>query len=274
MTTEDERFAAAVAAVERVAATCGVPILLIGAYARDLLLEEWGAKASGRRTRDVDFAVRVHDWIGFRILRDALLATGQFQEGASVHQVLFQGRMEVDLVPFGEIAGPDGRLSCWPEDFRNEMNVIGYQEAYDRAGICPGGSVPMVTLPAFVGLKVLSWNEDPDRRAKDAVDLAFVLRNLAVMDGVLDAVSEWPDEDWDDLDRRCQRWLGTQVGSVFGERSRMAIGAILSRESSPSGNWRMARQMASVYPRSEEARLALERLLEGLGSGSGEVRPG
>lgn len=274
MTTEDERFTAAMAAVESVASRCGVPILLIGAYARDLLLEEWGAKASGRRTRDVDFAVRIHDWNGFRILREALLATGQFLDGANVHQVLFQGRMEVDLVPFGEIAGPDGRLSCWPEDFRNELNVLGYQEAYDCAGICPGGGVPMVTLPAFVGLKVLSWNEDPDRRAKDAVDLAFVLKNLSVMDGILDAVSEWPDEDWEDLDRRCQRWLGTQVRSVFGERSQVALGAILSRESSPSGNWRLVRQMASEYPRSEEARLALERLLEGLGSGSGEVRPG
>jgi hypothetical protein len=102
------------------------------------------------------------------------------------------------------------------------------------------------------------------------VDLAFVLKSLSVMDGVLDAVGRWSDEDWEDLDRRCQRWLGTQVGSVFGDRARVAMASVLSRESSSNGNWRLARQMGLLYPRADDARLALERLHEGLGLESRE----
>ena len=58
MVSVEEIFSQAVDGVRRVADACGVRILLVGAFARDLLLRKLGANASLRRTRDVDFAVR------------------------------------------------------------------------------------------------------------------------------------------------------------------------------------------------------------------------
>lgn len=273
MVNEAEPFADAVQAVQRTAQACGVPMLLVGAHARDLLLQEWGVEASMRKTRDIDFGIRVGSWDEYRTLRKALAATGEFEiVGRNPHKVLYQGRIEVDLVPFGEIATRDGRLPCWPDDFRQEMVVLGYQEALDRARMCPIAKVPRITLPAFVGLKILAWNDGPHRRAKDAVDLAFVLKNLYAMKAVVEAVFEMQDEAWDDFDRRCQRWLGGQVRSAFESVPRSALRIVLSRESNARGEWLLARQMSPVYPKAEDARKALEGLLEGL-SDPGEKKP-
>ncbi len=270
MSTDDDLFAGAVAAVQQVAASCGVPVLLVGAYARDLLLEEWGAKASMRRTRDVDFGVRIGGWGEFKALRESLIATGEFTEvGPIPHKVKYRGEMEVDLVPFGGVAGEEGRLVCWPDEFGQEMNVLGYQEALEIAKICPVAPVPMVTLPALVCLKILSWNDGPDRRAKDAADLAFVLKNLSAMDAVLDAMVDFADEDWDDIDHRCHRWMGIQIGSVFGPRTRDALIEVLTREVSMRGDLRLVRQMIAPDLKAEYARLALEGLRTGLTAASG-----
>lgn len=265
MVDEYDQFTEAVGAVKQVAARCGIPILLVGAYARDLLLEEWGADASIRRTRDVDFGVRIGDWQSFRFLRDSLIASGQFTEaGANPHKVRYRGTVDVDLVPFGDIAGKDGQLACWPDDFGKEMYVLGFQDALECAGICPVAPVPMVTMPAFVGLKILAWDDGREGREKDAADLAFILKTLPKIGKVLDAVSEWSDDDWSDIDRRCHRWLGAQVGSVFGSLSCSRLSRMLARECDESGRLELARQMRSSFPDAENARMALDGLRTGL----------
>jgi predicted nucleotidyltransferase len=265
MADEYDQFTEAVGAVKQVAARCGIPILLVGAYARDLLLEEWGADASMRRTRDVDFGVKIGDWNAFRFLRDSLIATGQFTEaGSNPHKVRYRGMVDVDLVPFGDIAREDGLLACWPDDFGKEMYVLGFQDALECAGICPVAPVPMVSMPAFVGLKILAWEDEREGQDKDAADLAFILKSLPKIGKVLDAVVEWPDDDWSDVDRRCHRWLGAQLGSVFGSRSSSRLSRVLARECDGLGQLRLVRQMRSSFPDAENARTALEGLRTGL----------
>lgn len=265
MSSDSDIFEEAVTAVRQAAVTCDVPVLLVGAYARDLLLKELGSGASLRRTYDVDFGVKVGNWEHFRLLGDALVATGRFGKVANApHKLRYKQSLEIDLIPFGELAGEDGRLICWPEGFDQEMNVLGYREALQYAKKCPIGAVPMVTLPTFVGLKILSWNDGPHRRAKDAMDLAFVLKSLSALDVIIEAIHEWPDDDWDDIDRRCQRWLGAQMGSLFEPRTRFALRDVLARECDTQGEWRMVRQMNASYPRLEDARLALQHLGMGL----------
>lgn len=267
MSAIESGFSEAVVAVQRVAQECGVRILLVGAYARDLLLEDWGSVASMRRTKDVDFGVSVDNWESFLGLRTSLITTGVFTEVAgNPHKVMYREKIEVDLVPFGGVASQDGRLACWPDDFRQEMNVLGYQEALECAARCPIADIPMVTLPAFVGLKILSWNDGPDRRAKDAIDLALLLKSLPANDRCLDAVMDWHDDDWDDIDRRCHRWLGMQLGLVFEPQTICALQGILDRETSLEGDLRLVRKMNASYPRAEDARLALDSLRTGLTS--------
>jgi len=109
---DDELFPEAAQAVQDVAEKCGILVLLVGAYARDLLLEDLGAARTPRRTCDVDFGVKADSWDEFRRLKDALLASGRFQPfkaGGHPHKLLFLGKMEVNLVPFGGVADEGGR---------------------------------------------------------------------------------------------------------------------------------------------------------------------
>lgn len=67
--------------IRDVAGACdalAVPFFLVGAFARDLLLElRHGFKAQ-RATNDVDFGVRVGGWEEFGALKRALAATGRY----------------------------------------------------------------------------------------------------------------------------------------------------------------------------------------------------
>ncbi len=274
---EDDLFADAVQAVQRVAGQCGISVLLVGAYARDLLLKGLGVGSTLRRTRDVDFGVKVENWEDFQRLRATLLASGEFQPvdgGKSPHKMNFRGQMEVDLVPFGGVASADGRLSCWPDDFQQEMNVLGYKEAMDQAERCPigAGEGHMVSLGALVGLKILSWNDSPSRRGKDAVDLALVLKNLGFMTSVLEEIHSLEDNELEDLDRRCHRWMGRKMASVFEPPSLVALKDILDRETDDERGWQMARQMRGVFRNLEDALGALSDLRDGLIAWANEGR--
>ena len=58
----------------------GIPFLLAGAAARDILLVNlWGLPAY-RSTADVDFAFAVVDWSQFEMLCDELIQTGHLNE--------------------------------------------------------------------------------------------------------------------------------------------------------------------------------------------------
>lgn len=78
---DDELFPEAAQAVQEVAEKCEIPVLLVGAYARDLLLEALGVARTPRRTCDVDFGVKADSWDEFQRLKDALDALSHLREG-------------------------------------------------------------------------------------------------------------------------------------------------------------------------------------------------
>ena len=60
--------------------TMGIPYLLTGAMAREILLVHGHGLPPGRATRDVDFGFQVADWAAFETLKAALFATGRTGE--------------------------------------------------------------------------------------------------------------------------------------------------------------------------------------------------
>lgn len=167
-------------ALDRVATQLHIPYFVIGATARDILIEHVHGLESTRATRDIDFAVAVSSWEEFAGLKEQLIGTGAFQAGEQSHRLTFgkgQGAYPLDLVPFdgverhGEIA--------WPPEGEFVMNVAGYTDARDSAldvEIAPGFTVKIVSLPAMVILKILAWNDRPDRD-KHASDVLLILRH-------------------------------------------------------------------------------------------------
>jgi len=76
-----------VRALDRVTKQLQIPYFVIGATARDLLIEHVYGLETTRATRDIDFAVAVSSWENFARLKEQLIATGAFQAGEQSHRL-------------------------------------------------------------------------------------------------------------------------------------------------------------------------------------------
>jgi predicted nucleotidyltransferase len=157
-----------------------IPYFVIGATARDILVEHVHGLETTRATRDIDFAVAISSWDDYQRLKTRLTATGEFALTANAHRLMFgkeEGAYPLDLVPFDGVEH-DGKIT-WPPNGEFVMNVAGYGDAYASAldvEIEPNFQIKIVSLPAMAILKVLAWNDRPDRD-KHASDVLLILRS-------------------------------------------------------------------------------------------------
>jgi len=159
------------AALNDVAADAGAEFLVVGATARNILSAALLGRLPLRATRDVDIAVAVPDWAAYRRLTAPLIPRGAVHAFAvNVSGVT----VEVDIVPYGGVEGPD-RAVRLPED--HSLNVLGVREAFaaaDTARLPVGSATTDVRVPTVAGLVLLKFVAWADRRLqhrRDAVDL-------------------------------------------------------------------------------------------------------
>lgn len=157
----------------------GVPFFVVGAAARDLLLEHVYGVRPFRATGDVDIAVAVQHWDEYESLIERLVDDHGFKRSRVAHRVERPG-LVVDVVPFGPIAGETDEVA-WPKGDRT-MSVLGYSEAFGAAvqiQIGDGSPVRVASLPGLVILKLVAWSEDPHRRKQDPIDVGAVMMNYS-----------------------------------------------------------------------------------------------
>ena len=171
---------ALIRALDAVMKQLAIPYFVIGASARDILVEHVHGLDTARATRDIDFAVAISSWDDYDRLKAMLTLTGEFNLSANAHRLMFgkdEGAYPLDLVPFDGVE-KEGEIA-WPPSGETVMNVAGYGDAYASAldiEIEPGFQVKIVSLPAMVVLKILAWNDRPERD-KHASDVLLVLRS-------------------------------------------------------------------------------------------------
>jgi predicted nucleotidyltransferase len=155
-----------------------VPVLLLGAAARDLLLVHVHGVEVHRATEDTDLALAISDWDAFRRIREGLVLSKPFKATRLPHRFWFR-QQRVDIVPFGGVERSDHSIA-WPPDGSEMMNVIGLNEALANAVHVrlPGPIVARVTsLPAMSLLKTWAWRDRRYRApGKDASDLWLLLQ--------------------------------------------------------------------------------------------------
>lgn len=147
-----------------------VPVMLVGALARDVLAHHALQTTPGRATKDVDIAVSVRSWAQI-----SQLTAGWERDGRSEHTFLVGG-VQLDVVPFDGVETPE-RTVRWRDD--NLMNLLGFAEALTSAEDVelPGGVVVLVpSLPAQSVLKLVAWSDRGRGVSKDAQDLRVILR--------------------------------------------------------------------------------------------------
>lgn len=191
---------AAIQAVADASAAVTVDFMVVGATARDILLEHVHGLPPSRATRDVDFAIMVETWDAFEQIKQHLLTRGLTADGphklrGTLGDHDFGGPvLEIDLLPFGTGVQEPGRSTLrWPPDMVVLFNVAGYSDALACARwveLAPALTVKVVSLPGFAALKLLAWKDRQKANdGKDGSDLIALLRRYADA-GIQDRIYE------------------------------------------------------------------------------------
>ncbi|MDP2911069.1 MAG: nucleotidyl transferase AbiEii/AbiGii toxin family protein, partial [Candidatus Omnitrophota bacterium] len=156
-----------------------IDFFVIGATARDIIMQHFPIINSPRMTKDIDIAVCVTNWEEYEALTDTLLATGKFLKGDQKQRYIFGGTV-IDIIPFGDISGRDNTIK-WPPDYGTIMCTVGFMDVYNnsitfRLSSEPVLDIKLATIPGLAIMKLLAWNDDPTRQ-KDAEDLLFFMLN-------------------------------------------------------------------------------------------------
>lgn len=152
---------------------------MIGALARQIWYEK--AKKSFRTTKDVDYGILVGSIQEFEAVKTYLVEQKGYTPGKENPFVLISPEgFQVDLLPFGEIEQA-GQVVIE----RTGMSTIqahGMKEVYENATeqvtLEIGNTFKAATLPGIVLLKLIAYDDRPERRQKDAQDIGNILNNF------------------------------------------------------------------------------------------------
>ena len=192
----DQKTRMLLVAVSRASTELGIPYVVVGATARDLVLHYGHGARVQRATRDIDFAIEVATWGTYDALKDRLCERG-FKPDKPQHRLLGPEDTVVDIIPFGPIEDTQASIA-WPPGGEVVMSVLGFQDAYEAAEWVrvqnePEIDVPVATPPGMALLKLIAWmDRDRDKRQKDALDIAYLLSTYEYIQAVTDALY---DED-------------------------------------------------------------------------------
>jgi predicted nucleotidyltransferase len=158
-----------------------------GATARDLVLVNVHGLRPGRATRDIDFGIAVENWDRFALLKQRLVATGDFTSDRRALQRLTYSdpaagfSMPVDLIPFRGVTAADGTIE-WPPSRDIVMNVAGFEEALASSipiQIEENLIVRVASIPGLMILKLVAWSDRGSETEKDAADIYRLLTAYA-----------------------------------------------------------------------------------------------
>lgn len=171
--------------IQEAANRLGVPVFVVGAVARIILLENVHGLQAGRTTTDVDFAFALDSWEQFQNLKAFLLENPSFNASKHVaHRLYFHApdvehSYKVDLIPFGGVE-TSPNIITWPPDMAIMMNVAGFGDAFAAAvsvEVIPGLEISVASLPGIAILKIFAWADRRQENSKDALDLLALLRS-------------------------------------------------------------------------------------------------
>jgi predicted nucleotidyltransferase len=264
--------------IKDVADKLGIPFFLVGAKARDLFFSLLYDIQTTRATLDVDLGIKVDSWEDVTQLIDGLIATKQF---TSVNKINSRFRHSnntlIDIVPFGPVENPSGIVQWSTEDAI--MTTLGFEEAFSYSlpvcvRITPPLEIKVCTPPAMVMLKLIAWNEKYPERAKDALDIEFILKQY--IDTGND--SRLHDEDKDllvegfDYEKASARILGRDIAKIANTETLSVLSAILDRETKQDSSFKLITDMIKGRGSFEDSFASTQTLLIQLQLGISERR--
>lgn len=245
------------------------PVMVVGAFARDLLVHYAYGIPARRQTEDVDFAIAVADWSVYADLKTRLLENGQFRKTPKMqHRLHHASGLFIDLVPFDGVETSSRHLD-WPPGGEFRMDVFGFREALKAAlqvRLPQDVEVLVVSPPALAVLKLTAW-QDRHYHApkKDALDLMLIGSNyldLGNQNRLWDEFLVWTEEDDFDTRRAGARMLGVDMAAMLDDAGRDRLARILAAQADENSPGLLPQEMHPENP--DMARMLLQEVLRGL----------
>ena len=222
--------------VDSVASLQNIPFFVIGATARDMIMQLGYNIEVPRATVDIDLAFQVPSWQAFEKLKGSLITSGPFTKTKTTHRLLFQNRIPIDIVPFGSIEQSDSTIN-WPPEYDIKMSILGFEDAYEDAILvrvknAPKVEVLVASLSSLAALKLIAWEDRVTGREKDAHDLRFMIRHYLDCDNAERLHSKHTDLVGDDFDYDLAgaRLLGRDLAALLGQEARKAVQSLLLKQ--------------------------------------------
>jgi len=259
--------------IEEVSTSLDIPFFVVGATASDIILEHQFDINTRRAT--IDIGVLIAGWNQFETLKNELIRSTKFVPSQQKQRLIYDDDFPLDIIPFGAIEDEDGAIT-WPPDHEFRMNIAGFQECFQHAVSVKLSSNPelivkMVSLAGLALLKLISWDDNPERRSKDAPDLFLIMRHYldaGNLDRLFDEGSDIIEEDSYDYDLASARFLGRDIANISSPATKAKLIEILEREAnSKQGHKIVIDVIQSDFYRSESYERVVEHfkaLLEGL----------
>lgn len=258
--------------VAEAAATLGIPFFVVGAFARDLILELHYGLPVQRATNDIDFGLRVNSWEEFAHLKTALIQTQTYRADPHQRQRLHSSTGEIlDIVPFGGVEEAATRTIRWPPERVIEMNTFGFTEAYQQSlcvRLATDLEVQVSSLAGLALMKLIAWQQR--RQAKDAKDLQLILTRYLQAGNLERLYAEvnadlLVEDQFVSLDLTGARLLGRDMAMLLSAASKQKVLDILADSTLLIGS--MAGGSFDPEEAMTTAQLRLEMLAQGIAEG-------
>jgi len=233
--------------IQEVSTRMNVPFFVVGATARDIILEHQFDIKPKRATIDIDIGVLIAGWDQFGTLKDELIRSARFSPSKQKQRLIYNDNFPLDIMPFGAIEDENGSIS-WPPDHEIRMSIAGFQECFQHAvsvklSSSPELIVKMVSLAGLALLKLISWDDNPERRLKDAPDLLLIMRHYldaGNLDRLFDEGSDIIEADSYDYDLASARFLGRDIANISSPATKAKLIEILEREANSKHGHKIA----------------------------------
>jgi len=263
-------YIAPIKEIKKVADSLKIPFFIIGAFARDMILEYFHNIKAPRMTMDIDLGISVSDWGQFDRLIYNLELTGKFKKSEEKHRIIYDN-IFIDIIPFGKISNQDEKIS-WPPENEVVMSVLGFKEVYNNSTLVrihnnPCLEVKIPTLPGLVILKLLAWKDGFPNRSKDAEDLLFIM-NKYEFTGIENTLygSELKLLQNEDFDNQIAGivLLGKEMSKICTNKTIGYLSQIIEEETSDNSKYNLINDM--LFTRREDSTrvlILLRKLKEG-----------
>lgn len=256
---------AMLAALERGLLLFGIDFYLVGAVARDVWMSGIHRIAPRRTTGDIDFAVFINEKGTYESLKNYLIETEGFHSIKGNDFVfIWQGKIEVDLLPFGAIEDEDGRVTTGGIGLTN-ISLQGLTEVYEEGllqlDLEGKHQFKCCTLPGIVLLKMIAWDDRPEIRRDDIKDISDILNHFFSMydNEIWEHHNDLFEDEDADLKHIAARVMGREMNKIAKRNEKVfnRISGILEANTNDMPNSRMAAIMIEYFDNTMEESVAL-----------------